>query len=48
LIGLRPRRANRVTASIARRPDVATLDELFAYPRSSEPGVASESLLLSP
>jgi hypothetical protein len=29
LIGLRPRRANRVTVSIARRADVAALDRLF-------------------
>jgi len=29
LLGLRPRRANRVTVSLARRADVATLDRLF-------------------
>jgi len=29
LIGLRPRRANRVTVSLARRVDVTMLDELL-------------------
>jgi hypothetical protein len=29
MAGLRPRRANRVTVSLARRADVATLDELL-------------------
>ena len=48
LVGVRPRRANRVTASIARRPDVATLDQLYGYPQSVESPVASGSLLLSP
>jgi hypothetical protein len=28
-VGLRPRRANRVTVSLARRADVAALDELL-------------------
>jgi hypothetical protein len=29
LLSLRPRRTNRVTISLARRADVATLDSLF-------------------
>jgi hypothetical protein len=35
LIGLRPRRANRVTVSLARRTDVARLDHLFGQPMGS-------------
>jgi len=34
LIGVRPRRANRVTISIARRTDVATLDSIVGDNRS--------------
>jgi hypothetical protein len=30
MVGLRPRRANRVTVSLARRPDVAALDKLLS------------------
>jgi hypothetical protein len=32
LTGIRPRRANAMNISIARRPDVAVLDEAFARP----------------
>ncbi len=37
LIGLRPRRGNRVTVSVARRADVATLDRLFGVGLEEEP-----------
>lgn len=43
LIGLRPRRANRVTVSLARRPDVAALDRLFEV----DPPEASAGALVS-
>jgi len=36
LIDLRPRRANRVTVSIARRADVATLDRLLGDDRAGD------------
>ena len=37
LVGLHPRRANRVTVSLARRADVATLDELLSPTDGVEP-----------
>jgi hypothetical protein len=36
LVGLRPRRSNRATVSLARRADVATLDSLFSASDSPE------------
>jgi hypothetical protein len=36
MAGLRPRRANRVTVSLARRADVAALDELLGAPDELE------------
>jgi hypothetical protein len=48
LIGLRPRRANRVTVSLARRADVATLDRLFGVGQEEEPSTGSTSLALTP
>jgi len=39
LIGLSPRRANRVTVSLARREDVAALDKLFGASEGVEPQV---------
>jgi len=48
LIGLRPRRANRVTVSLARRADVAMLDELFGSQKREEPSVGSTGLLITP
>ena len=44
LVGLRPRRANRVTVSLARREDVAALDKLLVAGDAVEPQVA-DSLL---
>jgi hypothetical protein len=37
MVGLRPRRANRVTVSLARRADVAALDELLSSTDGVEP-----------
>lgn len=48
LIGLRPRRANRVTVSLARRADVGMLDHLFGVGKEEEPSAASTSPLLTP
>ena len=48
LIGLRPRRANRVTLSLARRADVASLDHLFGVDEEEEPSTESTSLLYTP
>ena len=48
LIGLRPRRANRVTVSLARRADVAIPDDLFATEKDEAPSVGSASLVLTP
>jgi hypothetical protein len=42
LIGLRPRRASRVTVSLARRADVATLDRLFGV-GSEEPSPGAQA-----
>ncbi len=47
LIGLRPRRANRVTVSVARRADVAALDRFFEVD-PSEPSAGSTSPILTP
>jgi hypothetical protein len=45
LIGLRPRRANRVIVSLARRADVAALDRLLAVdPQTASAGTASLAL----
>ena len=48
LIGLRPRRANRVTVSLARRADVASLDTLFGVGEGSEPSADGISPLKTP
>jgi hypothetical protein len=48
LIGLRARRANRVTVSIARRADVAKLDNLFGAADGLEPSVKGLSPLRTP
>jgi len=48
LIGLHPRRANRVTVSLARRPDVAMLDELFAADERDGARIGSTSPFLTP
>ena len=45
LIGLCPRRANRVTVSLARRADVARLDGLFGFGEEAEPSGGSVSPL---
>ena len=37
MVGLHPRRANRVTVSLARRADVATLDKLLSPTDGAEP-----------
>jgi hypothetical protein len=37
MAGLRPRRSNQVTVSLARRADVAALDELLSAPDGLEP-----------
>jgi hypothetical protein len=37
MVGLRPRRANRVTVSLALRADVAALDELLSSTDGVEP-----------
>lgn len=37
MVGLRPRRANRVTVSLARRADVAALDKLLGASDGAEP-----------
>ncbi len=44
LVGLRPRRANRVTVSLARRGDVAALDKLLAAADAVESPVADSPL----
>ena len=44
LVGLRPRRANRVTVSRARRGDVAALDKLLAATDAVESPVADSPL----
>ena len=48
LIGLRARRANRVTVSIARRADVAKLDNLFGAADGLEPSAKGLSPLRTP
>jgi len=48
LLRLHPRQANRVTISLARRADVATLDSLFGLGEGAEPSAGSISPLLTP
>jgi hypothetical protein len=47
LIGLRPRRANRVIVSLARRADVAALDRLLDFDPQT-PSTGTTSLVLTP